>query len=124
MLKSFKAKALVTGATAAFGIVAMAGTAHAVDKTVYLSTNTGVIMASATSYGANGAVQVCDLRADGYGAYVEYNRVVSTGSAIVRIGDHVDTCASSSNIESNPVARFRICLNSTNCGLWAYTGRS
>jgi hypothetical protein len=127
MLMKRKAKMLAVGAAALFGTVAATGTAHADDVEIVRLNSSGVQMSHAESYGDNGAVKVCDDLADGYGASVQYVRVVSSGPATVWAESGAPDCNSSSNIVSNPVAAFRLCQDVPGddiCGAWRSTGRS
>jgi hypothetical protein len=126
MIRNRKAKLLAVGAAAVLGTVAATGTAHADTATASSYNTHGVLLSYATSYGDNGAVKVCDTLTDGYGASVEYVRVVTSGSATVWNEDDDGGCVSSSNIVSNPVHAFRECVDIPGpdlCTDWVYTGR-
>ncbi|WP_158727444.1 hypothetical protein [Streptomyces sp. NRRL S-31] len=108
MVKHFKAKAaLITGA-ALFGSLSFAGSAVAIDGSV-TAVYKGGPAAEALSYGANGAVKVCDIRADGYAVATEYQRANGTWG---RLENHNGngTCKSTSNIESNPIIWYNACV--------------
>lgn len=133
-----KVRALFVGAAALLATVVATGTASASDwhwyGLEYSDGGVGIALADgselasdAVSYGANGAVKVCDERGDGYGASVVYERVNSTGPATVWAEGGAVDCESSSNIESNPVYRFKLCRDVPGddiCSEWWYTGRS
>lgn len=153
MIKSYKARTLAVGAVAVLATAAATGSAHAAGaprSPAYHAEATGIYflttygdngaakvsaynaldteMSYATSYGAHGAVKVCDVLPDGYGASVQYERVHSTGPATVwdENGAGADSCVSSSDIESNPVLRYRACVDVPGpdvCNvIWTYTG--
>lgn len=124
---NLKAKVVTTGAIAVLGTAAATGTAQASDVTLYLYNYKGLMMAYATSYGANGAVKVCDVLDDGVGATLLYLRVDTNGTpGKVYVGNGPGLCKSSTNLESNPVAVFTICpgTSTTDCDPWKWTNRS
>lgn len=114
-------KALVIGAAALLATVAATGTGNAStgdnwavgtgpqEAVIMYGYYNGVQVNHARTYGAHGAIEVCDDSGDGYGASVEYMRVNTSGPATVWEEDGVNHCASSSNIESNPIEWFRVC---------------
>lgn len=100
-------RALTAGA-ALLGALALSGPAQAADVTssvVYGSHSRG----QAVSYGANGAVRICDVYADGYGVAVHYYRKVGN---LQRLSDTQGngTCSETSDIPSNPITLFKACV--------------
>lgn len=115
---------LATG-TALMSALAFAAPAHAANaysQVTYVSK----IRAEAYSYGANGAVKVCDSLADGYSVAVRYLRVTGN-TQMLRYTGGSPNCAETSDIQSNPIAQFEACVridaidycNTT----WSSTGR-
>ena len=120
-----RAKITLATGTALLSALAFAAPAHAADaysQVTYVSK----IRAEAYSYGANGAVKVCDRVADGYSVAVRYFRV--TGNIqMLRNTKGSPNCVETSDIQSNPIAAFEACVridgidycNTT----WSSTGR-
>lgn len=108
MARHFKAKIALTAGAVLFGTLALSGTAQAANATsivVYGS----YTRAQAVSYGANGAVRVCDTYPDGYGVAVRYYR--STGARqTLRDHDGNGTCTETADIQSNPIILFSACV--------------
>lgn len=98
---------LATG-TALLSALAFASPAHAANaysQVTYVSK----IRVEAYSYGANGAVQVCDRVADGYTVAVRYFRVTGN-TQMLRITTDRLTCVQTSDIQSNPIQAFQACV--------------
>ena len=115
---------LVTG-TAVLSALAFTAPAHAADaysQVTYISK----IRVEAYSYGANGAVKVCDRVADGYSVSVRYLRVTGNIQTL-RNTKGAPNCVETSDIQSNPIAQFQACVRIDNidyCNTtWSSTGR-
>ncbi|MFF1838028.1 hypothetical protein ACFVXE_28045 [Streptomyces sp. NPDC058231] len=63
----------------------------------------------AVSYGANGAVRVCDVHADGYGVAVRYYRRAGNLQTLSNSKGN-GTCSETTDIPSNPIALFEACV--------------
>lgn len=100
-------RALTAGA-ALLGALALSGPAHAADVTSYVSSR-GQVAARAVSYGANGAVRVCDVQADGYGVAVRYYRRFGDPQTLSDFKGK-GTCSETTDIQSNPIAIFTACV--------------
>ncbi|QIY76550.1 hypothetical protein HEP84_54770 [Streptomyces sp. RLB1-33] len=100
-------RALTAGA-ALLGALALSGPAHAADVTSYVSSR-GQVAARAVSYGANGAVRVCDVQADGYGVAVRYYRRFGDPQTLSDFKGN-GTCSETTDIQSNPIAIFTACV--------------
>ncbi|MGY6019736.1 hypothetical protein [Streptomyces spinosirectus] len=102
-------RALTVGA-ALLGALALSGPAQAADRTSVVAYGAH-IRAEARSYGANGAVKVCDRYADGYGVAVQYHRKVGGPQ---RLADFKGTgrtrCSVTTDIQSNPIILFTACV--------------
>ncbi|MGW3496490.1 hypothetical protein [Streptomyces sp. NPDC001020] len=124
MVKHFKAKAALITTGALLGSLSLAGSAQAKDVDVFFAYKNGFVSAEAFSYGANGAVRVCDTYADGYAVATQYVRANGTSG---RLANHngMGTCISTSNIESNPIVAFNACVvdSGDHCSYLRYTGR-
>ncbi|MFI6660016.1 hypothetical protein ACIBL8_31285 [Streptomyces sp. NPDC050523] len=119
-------RALTAGA-ALLGALALSGPAQAANRTSVVAYGAH-IRANAVSYGANGAVKVCDAYADGYGVAVQYYRKVGGPQRLSDFkGPGSDNCSVTSNIVSNPVILFTACViidNVDYCASpWQDTGR-
>lgn len=115
---------LATG-TALLSALAFAAPAHAANAYSQV-TYASKIRAEAYSYGANGAVKVCDSFADGYSVAVRYFRV--TGSTqMLRNTKGSPNCVETSDIQSNPIAAFEACVRIEGIdycnNTWSSTGR-
>jgi hypothetical protein len=118
-----RTKVALTAGTALLGAVALAGTAHAADVSA-TAVYGGYDSATATSYGANGAVRVCDVHADGYAAATHYVRVNGSSGRLAVGGN--GKCAETTDIRSNPIAYFNACVTvsgSDYCTAYISTGR-
>ncbi|MET7729510.1 hypothetical protein [Streptomyces mirabilis] len=99
-------RALTAGA-ALLGALALSGPAHAADRTSVVAYGAH-IRARAVSYGANGAVRVCDADApDGYGVAVRYYRKVGN---LQTLSNFRGTCSETTDIQSNPIILFTACV--------------
>jgi hypothetical protein len=123
MIKHLKAKAVLITSAAFFGSLSLAGSALAEDVYVTAVYN-GVASAQAASYGANGAVRVCDTRADGYAVATQYIRANGASGHLANHNGN-GTCTSTSNIESNPITYFKACVvnSGDHCTSYYWTGR-
>ncbi|WP_330259144.1 hypothetical protein OG586_17640 [Streptomyces murinus] len=103
--------------------LSLSGTAQAADASVTLTHN-GHSVAQALSYGANGAVRVCDLYPDGDGVRAYYSRV-SGGEQILYDAKGSGTCSETTDIPGNPIRKFKACVVDTVvvCTPYVYTGR-
>jgi hypothetical protein len=118
-----RAKVVLTTGTALLSALALSVPAQAADATSVVAYGSHV-RAKAISYGANGAVRICDEYADGYSVAVRYYR--TTGNLQWLRSIH-GGCNETSDIPSNPIAVFEACVridgvdycNTT----WADTGR-
>jgi hypothetical protein len=100
-------RALTAGA-AVLGALALSGPAQAADRTSVVSVS-GSIAAQAVSYGANGAVRICDVHADGYGVAVRYYRRVGDRQTLSDFKGN-GTCSETGDIQSNPIILFTACV--------------
>lgn len=108
MARLLKAKITLTAGVALLGAVAFSGPAHAADR-VSIVTENGDLVAQARSYGANGAVQICDMYPDGNAVSVHYYR--KTGNLqTLRNSKGSPNCIETSDIQSNPITLFKACL--------------
>ncbi|MEU1448842.1 hypothetical protein [Streptomyces mirabilis] len=99
-------RALTAGA-ALLGALALSGPAHAADRTSLVAYGAHT-RAKAVSYGANGAVRVCDLYyPDGYGVAVRYYRKVGNLQTLTAYNG---TCSVTTDIQSNPIILFTACV--------------
>jgi hypothetical protein len=120
-----RTKITLTAGTAVLSALAFAAPAHAANaysQVTYVSK----IRAEAYSYGANGAVKVCDRDADGYSVAVRYFRVTGN-TQILRNTLGNTQCAETSDIQSNPIQAFEACVRIESvdyCNTtWSTTGR-
>ncbi|MFB8137932.1 hypothetical protein [Streptomyces mirabilis] len=99
-------RALTAGA-ALLGALALSGPAQAADRTSIVAYGAST-RARAVSYGANGAVRVCDVdAADGYGVAVRYYRKVGN---LQTLSNFRGTCSETTDIQSNPIVLFTACV--------------
>lgn len=120
-----RAKIALTTGTALLSALALAAPAQAADRTSVVAYGSH-IRAQADSYGANGAVRICDVYPDGYSVAVRYYRKVGSLQWL-RNSRGNGTCNETTDIQSNPIAIFEACLriegvdycNTT----WSDTGR-
>jgi hypothetical protein len=61
------------------------------------------------SYGANGAVRICDVHADGYGVAVHYYRKIGNLQTLSNFKGN-NTCSETTDIQSNPIVLFTACV--------------
>lgn len=120
-----KAKITLATGTALLSALAFAAPAHAANA--YSQVTYGShIRAEASSYGANGAVKICDSYPDGYSVAVRYLRVTGNIQTLRYIDGSPD-CAETSDIQSNPIYAFQACVRIEGidyCNTdWATTGR-
>ncbi|MFI6562342.1 hypothetical protein [Streptomyces sp. NPDC050534] len=102
-------RALTAGA-ALLGALALSGPAQAANRTSVVAYGAH-IRANAVSYGANGAVKICDAYpADGYGVAVRYYRKVGGPQRLTDLNGKTTPCNVTSNIESNPIILFTACV--------------
>lgn len=126
LTRYLKTKVALTTGVALSGALALSGTAHASDEQV-IRYEGGRQVAMATSYGANGALAVCDWAADGRAGAAKYIR--RNGAAgTQRTTNGVNTCTETSDIPSNPIAAFELCTSANgtmNCddSGWVSTNR-
>jgi hypothetical protein len=100
-------RALTTGA-ALLGALALSGPAQAADRTSIVAYG-AYTRAKALSYGANGAVRVCDVFPDGYGVAVRYYRRVGDPQTLSDFKGK-GTCSETTDIPSNPIILFTACV--------------
>jgi hypothetical protein len=98
----------VTAGAALLGALALSGPAQAANRTSVVAYGAS-IRAEATSYGANGAVKVCDSHADGYGVAVHYYRKVGGPQRLSDLRGN-GLCSETSDIQSNPIILFTACV--------------
>ncbi|MET7725472.1 hypothetical protein [Streptomyces mirabilis] len=99
-------RALTVGA-ALLGALALSGPAHAADRTSLVAYGAHT-RAKAVSYGANGAVRICDVdAADGYGVAVRYYRKVGNLQTLTAYNGK---CSVTTDIQSNPIILFTACV--------------
>jgi hypothetical protein len=125
MARHRRAKITLATGTAVLSALAFASPAHAANaysQVTYVSK----IRAEAYSYGANGAVKVCDSLADGYSVAVRYFRVTGN-TQMLRNTKGSPNCVETSDIQSNPIAAFEACVRIDGidyCNTsWSSTGR-
>jgi len=117
VIKRLKTKALLLIASVAAATLAATGTASAADVSLGLY-RSGQLVGYAYSYGTNGAVAVCDTRADDHGVSVQYERQRSDGPATVtNVNGAGQGCVASSHDESNPIHKIRVCLGAPSNGI-------
>jgi hypothetical protein len=102
------AKIALTTGTALLSALAISAPAHAADGTSIVAYG-AYVRAQADSYGANGAVRICDVHADGYSVAVRYYRKVGNLQWLRNTKGN-GTCSETSDIQSNPIAAFEACL--------------
>ncbi|WP_037910815.1 hypothetical protein [Actinacidiphila yeochonensis] len=114
---------LAATAAALLGTLALSGTAQAATATATVYVN-GYESAQALSYGANGAVRVCDTHADGYGVRAYYYRA-SGSEAILYDSNGSGSCTETTDVQSNPIVEIKACVvaSSLLCSPWVPTGR-
>lgn len=125
MAGHLRAKIALTTGTALVSALALSAPAQAANATSIVAYSSH-IRAQALSYGANGAVRICDVYADGYSVAVRYYRTVGNLQWLRNTKGN-GTCSETSDIQSNPIAVFEACLridgvdycNTT----WSDTGR-
>jgi hypothetical protein len=100
-------RALTAGA-ALLGALALSGPAHAADRTSIVAYG-AYTRAQAVSYGANGAVRVCDVYADGYAVAVRYYRRVGDRQTLTDSKGN-GKCSETTDIQSNPIILFTACV--------------
>lgn len=99
-------RALTAGA-ALLSALALSGPAHAANRTSIVAYGAST-RAQAVSYGANGAVRICDVDvADGYGVAVRYYRKVGNRQTL---SNFRGTCSETTDIQSNPIVLFTACV--------------
>ncbi|MET8137270.1 MULTISPECIES: hypothetical protein [unclassified Streptomyces] len=102
-------RALTAGA-ALLGALVFSGPANAADRTSIVAYGAHT-RAQAVSYGANGAVRVCDVYPDGYGVAVRYYRRVGDRQTLYDFkGKGEDKCSETTDIRSNPITLFAACV--------------
>jgi hypothetical protein len=82
--------------------------AHAADRTSVVAYGAH-IRAQAVSYGANGAVRVCDVYPDGYGVAVRYHRRFGDRQTLTNSRGN-SNCTETTDIKSNPIVLFAACV--------------
>lgn len=102
------ARALTAGA-AVLGALALSGPAQAADVSNVVRYGSHD-RAQAQSYGANGAVKVCDTYADGYGVAVRYYRRTGNLQWLYNTGKGNGQCSETIDIQSNPISLFSACV--------------
>jgi hypothetical protein len=102
------ARTLTAGA-AVLGALALSGPAQAADRTNVVAYGSS-IRAEALSYGANGAVRICDTDADGYGVAVRYYRRTGNLQWLYNTGKGNGQCSETTDIQSNPISLFSACV--------------
>lgn len=108
MARHLKAKSALTAGAALLGALVLSGPAHAADR-VSIVTDNGDLVAQARSYGANGAVQICDMYPDGYAVSVHYYR--RTGNLqTLKNSKGSPNCIETTDIQSNPITLFKACV--------------
>ncbi|MFD7057354.1 hypothetical protein ACFWBS_56965 [Streptomyces mirabilis] len=107
MARYWKTGRALTAGAALLGALALSGPAHAADRTSVVAYGAH-IRARAVSYGANGAVRVCDGdAADGYGVAVRYYRKVGN---LQTLSNFNGNCSVTTDIQSNPIILFTACV--------------
>lgn len=100
-------RTLTVGA-ALLGALALSGPAHAADRVSIVTVN-GDLVSQARSYGANGAVQICDMYPDGNAVSVHYYR--KTGNLqTLKNSKGSPNCIQTTDIQSNPITLFKACV--------------
>ncbi|MFJ7969025.1 hypothetical protein [Streptomyces sp. NPDC096324] len=98
----------LTAVAALLGALALSGPAQAADRTSVVAYGAH-IRANALSYGANGAVRVCDAYPDGYGVAVRYYRKVGSLQTLYDSRGN-GLCTETPDIQSNPIILFTACV--------------
>lgn len=107
MTRYRKTGRVLTAGAALLGALALSGPAQAADRTSIVAYGAST-RARAVSYGANGAVRVCDVDvADGYGVAVRYYRKVGN---LQTLSNFRGTCSETTDIQSNPIVLFTACV--------------
>ncbi|MFE2521098.1 hypothetical protein [Streptomyces mirabilis] len=106
MTRYRKAGRVLTAGAALLGALALSGPAQAADRTSIVAYGAST-RAKAVSYGANGAVRICDVHADGYGVAVRYYRKVGN---LQTLSNFNGTCSETTDIQSNPIILFTACV--------------
>ncbi|MEV6018304.1 MULTISPECIES: hypothetical protein [unclassified Streptomyces] len=100
-------RALTAGA-ALLGALVLSAPAQAADRTSIVAYGAHT-RAEAVSYGANGAVRVCDSYGDGYGVAVRYYRKVGDPQTLYDSRGK-GLCTETPDIQSNPIVLFTACV--------------
>ncbi|MEU6851542.1 hypothetical protein ABZ901_16650 [Actinacidiphila alni] len=104
------AKIALAGGAALVSALAFSAPAQAADVSNIVSYASHT-RAQAVSYGANGAVRICDTYADGYGVAVRYYRTTGNLQWLRNNnGAGSSHCVETSDIPSNPIAVFSACV--------------
>ncbi|WP_328557930.1 hypothetical protein [Streptomyces sp. NBC_00358] len=115
MTRYQKTRRALTAGAALLGALALSGPAHAADRTSIVADRTSIVAygahtrAQAVSYGANGAVRVCDVYPDGYGVAVRYYRRVGDRQTLYDSKGN-GQCTETTDIQSNPIVLFTACV--------------
>ncbi|MGW1533674.1 hypothetical protein [Streptomyces aureus] len=100
-------RALTAGA-ALLGALVLSAPAQAADRTSIVVYGADM-RAKAVSFGANGAVRVCDTDSDGYGVAVRYYRKVGDPQTLYDSRGN-GLCTETTDIRSNPIVLFTACV--------------
>jgi hypothetical protein len=107
MARYWKTGRALTAGAALLGALALSGPALAADRTSIVAYGAHT-RAKAVSYGANGAVRVCDVYpSDGYGVAVRYYRRVGN---LQTLSNFKGKCSETTDIQSNPIILFTACV--------------
>ncbi|MFJ2398980.1 MULTISPECIES: hypothetical protein [unclassified Streptomyces] len=108
MARYRKTRRALSAGAALLGALALSGPAHAADRTSVVAYG-AYIRAQADSYGANGAVRVCDTYGDGYGVAVRYYRRTGSRQTLSNSKGN-GKCSETTDIQSNPIILFTACV--------------
>ncbi|MFF2515938.1 hypothetical protein [Streptomyces sp. NPDC058086] len=106
MARYWKTGRALTAGAALLGALALSGPAQAADRTSIVAYGAHT-RARAVSYGANGAVRVCDAYPDHYGVAVRYYRRVGN---LQTLSNFNGSCSETTDIQSNPIILFTACV--------------
>ncbi|MFI0967495.1 hypothetical protein ACH4S8_39840 [Streptomyces sp. NPDC021080] len=108
MIRYRKTSCALTAGAALLGALVLSVPAQAADRTSIVAYGAHT-RAKAVSYGANGAVRVCDTYPDGYGVAVRYYRKVGDPQTLYDSRGN-GLCTETADIQSNPIVLFTACV--------------